>query len=138
MTTPSKQRGQILILLATWLFFGGGGSSAVLFYEQPVSEMKKAVEHVITDGGRRGAILSEIDLWESIREIQNEEVSEHREELLKTLRHKDAQRSELEPILAKLDKTFLAMDWDFLNLRFRVKEKVTSAEWADIAAPPKR
>jgi hypothetical protein len=133
---PRKERGQILILLATWLFFGGGASSALLIYDQPVAEMKKAVEQVITDGGRKDAIISYINQWQSVQELQNEEVSENREELLKILRRKDAQPSELEPIMAKLDKKFVVMDWDFLNLRFRVKGRVTSAEWAEIVARP--
>jgi hypothetical protein len=53
------------------------------------------------------------------------------------MRRKDAQRPQLEPLMAKLDKTFFVMDWDFLNLRFRVKEQVTRTEWADIVARAK-
>ena len=131
-----KEGGQILILLAAWLFFGGGAASALIVYEQPVSEMKQAVEHLIRDDGRKDAIISDISQWQAVQKIRNEEVSDNREALLKILRHKDAQRSELEPITAKLDKIFVVMDWDFLNLRFRVKERVTSAEWAEIVARP--
>ena len=138
MTFPDKERGQALILLAMWLFFGGGASSALVVYDRPVSEMKKAVDHVISDGERKDAIESAISQWEYVQEKHNEEVSRNREELLEIMRRKDARRSELEPIMAKLDKRFLIMDWDFLNLRFRVKGQVTSAEWAEIAAPPKR
>ena len=58
--------------------------------------------------------------------------------IFKTLRRKDAERSEAEPIMAKLDETFLKMDRNFLDLRFRVKEQVSSAEWAEIAARPSR
>ena len=136
MMVLRKERGQILILLATWLFFGGGASSALVIYDHPVTEMKEAVERVITDGSRRDAIISDINQRQSVQELQNEEVSENREELLKILRRKDAPRSELEPIMAKLDKTFVAMDWDFLNLRFRVKGRVTNVEWAEIVARP--
>jgi hypothetical protein len=100
--------------------------------------MKKAVEHVIPDGDRKDAIESAISQWEYVQEKHNEEVSRNREELLKLMGRKDAPRSELEPLLAKLDKRFLVMDWDFLNLRFRVKGQVTGAEWAEIAAPSKR
>lgn len=131
-----QERGQVLILLAAWLFFGGGASSALIVYEQPVSEMKQAVEHLINDGSRKDAIISDISQWQAVQKIRNEEVSHDREALLKILRHKDARRSELEPITAKLDKTFVVMDLDFLNLRFRVKERVTSAEWAEIVARP--
>lgn len=138
MTFPDKERGQALILLAMWLFFGGGASSALVVYDRPVSEMKKAVDHVISDGERKDAIESAISQWEYVQEKHNEEVSRNREELLEIMRRKDARRSELEPIMAKLDKRFLIMDWDFLNLQFRVKGQVTSAEWAEIAAPPKR
>ena len=131
-----KEGGQILILLAAWLFFGGGAASALIVYEQPVSEMKQAVEHLIRDDGRKDAIISDIGQWQAVQKIRNEEVSDNREALLKILRHKEARRSELEPITAKLDKIFVVMDWDFLNLRFRVKERVTSAEWAEIVARP--
>jgi hypothetical protein len=83
-------------------------------------------------------ILSDISQWESGQEKQDEQVSEDREKLIKTLRRKDAQRSDVEPILAKLDETFLEMDRSFLNLRFRVKEQVTSTEWTEILARPDR
>jgi hypothetical protein len=138
MTVPNKERGQALILLAMWLFFGGGASSALVVYDRPVSEMKKASAHVLPDGDRKDAVESAINQWEYVQQKHNEEVSRNREELLKIMRRKDARRSELEPIMAKLDKRFLVMDWDFLNLRFRVKGQVTSAEWARIAPPPKR
>jgi hypothetical protein len=138
MTVPNKERGQALILLAMWLFFGGGASSALVVYDRPVSEMKKAIAHVLPDGDRKDAVESAINQWEYVQQKHNEEVSRNREELLKIMRRKDARRSELEPIMAKLDKRFLVMDWDFLNLRFRVKGQVTSAEWAQIAPPPKR
>jgi hypothetical protein len=138
MMAPPRERGQILILLAAWLFFGGGASSALVVYDRPASEVKKAVKRVITGASRRDVILSDISQWESGQEKQDEQVSENREKLLKTLRRKDAQRAEVEPIMAKLDETFLEMDRSFLNLRFRVKEQVTSTEWAEILARPNR
>jgi hypothetical protein len=138
MMAPTRERGQVLILLAAWLFFGGGASSALVVYDRPASEVKKAVKRVITGASRRDVILSDISQWESGQEKQDEQVSEQREKLLKTLRRKDAQRAEVEPILAKLDATFLEMDRNFLNLRFRVKEQVTSTEWAEILARPSR
>jgi hypothetical protein len=137
MTAP-RERGQILILLAAWLFFGGGASSALVVYDRPASEVKKAIKRVITGASRRDVILSDISQWESGQEKQDEQVSEDREKLIKTLRRKDAQRSDVEPILAKLDETFLEMDRSFLNLRFRVKEQVTSTEWTEILARPDR
>ena len=138
MMAPTRESGQILILLAAWLFFGGGASSALVVYDRPASEVKKAIKRVITGASRRDVILSDISQWESGQEKRDEQVSEDRERLLKTLRRKDAQRAEVEPIIAKLDETFLAMDRSFLNLRFRVKEQVTSTEWAEILARPNR
>jgi hypothetical protein len=134
MMAIPRQRGQILILLAAWLFFGGGASSAIVAYDRPVSEVKKAVKRVVTDAGRRGAILTDIDRWDSVQELQDETVSADRKELLKTLRRKDAQRSEVEAIIAQLEQKFTLMDWDFLNFRFGVKERVSKAEWAEIVA----
>ena len=136
MMAPRKKRGQILILLATWLFFGGGASSALIVYDLPISEVKKAVKHVITDGSRKNAILSDISRWEAVQEIRDEAVNKSREELLKRLRRKATQRAELEPIMTKLDTSFLVMDLGFLDLRFRVKEQVTNDEWAEIVARP--
>ena len=138
MKVLHRERGQVLILLAMWLFFGGGGSSALVVYDRPASEMKKAVRSAVTDSSRRDVILSDISQWESGQKKQDQEVSANREELFKTLRRRDAQRHEMEPIMAKLDKTFLDMDRNFLDLRFRVKERVTSVEWAQIVARPNR
>ena len=138
MMALPRQRGQVLILLAALLFFGGGASSALVAYDRPVSETKKAIKRVIADEGRRDAILSYLSDWKSGQKKQDKEVSADREELLKTLRRKETQRSELEPTMAKLDATLVEMDRNFLELRFRVKEQVTSAEWAAIVARPER
>jgi hypothetical protein len=134
MKVPRTERGQVLILLATWLFFGGGASSALVVYDRPPSQVKKAVKLVITDVGRRDVILSDISAWEAAQKKRDKEVRAAREELFKTLRRKDAQRSEAEPTTAKLDETLTAMDRSFLDLRFRVKEQVTRTEWAGIVA----
>ena len=133
MISPG-QRGQVLILLAAWLFFFGGASSAVVAYDRPASEVKKSVKRVIKDADRRDVILSYVSLWESIHDHQDERVGEVRKALLEMLRRKDTRRSEVEPLLAQLDATFLEMDQDFLNYRFRVKEQVTNAEWTEIVA----
>ena len=138
MMVPSRQRGQILILLAGWLFFGGGASSALVVYDRPAKEMKKVIKRVITDADRRDVILSDLSRWKSGQKKLDKEASSDRKELLKTLRRKDAERSEAEPLMAKLDETFLKMDRNFLDLRFRVKEQVSSAEWAEIVARPSR
>ena len=137
MTMLPKERGQVLILLAMWLFFGGGAASALVAYDRPASEVKKAIKREITDG-RTDAILSDVDQWESAQKKQDKKVSAERDELLKTLRREDAQHSEAEPIIARLDETFVEMDRDFLDLRFRLKDQVTSAEWAEIVARDSR
>jgi hypothetical protein len=136
MMACPKERGQALILLAAWLFFGGSASTALVFYDRPASEIKKVVKRVIADPGRRDAVLTGISRWESVQKIHDKSVSADRKELLDILHRKDAQRSDVEAIAARLDKTFFAMDWDFLNMRFGVKDRVTSAEWADIVARP--
>ena len=138
MMTLPRERGQVLILLATWLFFGGGAASALVVYDRPVSEVEKAIKRVIANVERRDMILSDLSQWESGQKKQDKEVSAGRDELLKTLRRQDAQRSEVVPIIAKLDETFLEMDRDFLNLRFRVKDQATRAEWAEIVARDSR
>lgn len=139
MRTPPRERGQVLIILgAWWLLFGGGAASALVVYEQSASDVKKAVKREIKERDRRDVILADIDNWEYVQKHDDEKVSDAREELLKTLRRKDARRSDAEPAMAQLDDTFLIMDRDFLNLRFRLKQQLTSAEWADIMARVKR
>jgi hypothetical protein len=132
----SRERGQILILLGMWLFFGGGASSALVVYARSAKETKKEVKRVVADADRRDAILSAISQWESGQKNQDKWVSEYRDDLLKILRRKDAQRSEAEPVMARLDVRLAETDRNFLDLRFRVKEHATSKEWAALAAPP--
>jgi hypothetical protein len=135
---PTRQRGQILILLAGWLFFGGGASSALVVYDRPASEMKKTIKRVITDVDRRDAILSNLSQWKSAQKKQDKKVRADRKDLFKILGRQSTQRSEVEPIMARLDDRFAGMDRDFLDFRFRVKEQVSSAEWAQLVARPDR
>jgi hypothetical protein len=135
MTNP-KERGQVLILLATYLFFGGSASSALVVYDRSPSEIKKAVKRTVTDSTRRDAILTYIDQWEALQKQRDKEISSARATLFKTLRRKDATRTEADQITAQLDRTSLEMDQSFLNLRFRVKDQTTSAEWAAIVTRP--
>jgi hypothetical protein len=118
-----------------WLFFGGGASTAVVVYDRPPSEVKKAVKRVVPEEARRDAILSDIEHWESTEKKHNEDVRAARERLLATLRRKDAQRSDVEPTMTRLDAIFVEMDRNFLDLRFRVKEQVTPAEWVGLVSP---
>ena len=138
MKVRPRERGQVLILLGIWLFFGGGAASALVVYDRSPKETKKVVKRVITDDGRRDVILADISQWEKNLKRQDKEVNAGRKELLEILRRKEAVRSEVEPITAKLDRTFLEMDRNFLDVRFRVKEQVTSAEWAQMVARPDR
>ncbi len=132
MSVRGAQRGQVLILLATWLYFGGGATSALVIYDRPASETTKAVKRVVADEGRRAGILSELDQWESEQAKRDKAVSKDREALLEALRRKDSSLSEVEPNLTALDGQLLAMDRAFLDLRFRMKNQVTRAEWAQI------
>jgi hypothetical protein len=136
MMQRHRQRGQVLILLGMWLFFGGGASSALVVYDGSTSDMKKAVKRVIKDEDRKDVILSYLSYWKSSQKKLDKQVSADRKELFKTMRRQDAQRSDLDPIVARLDETFPKMDRDFLDWRFRVKDVVTSAEWAEIVARP--
>jgi hypothetical protein len=138
MRLRPRENGQILILLAAWLFFGGGGTSALVVYDRPASEMKTAIKHAIPNSDRRDALLYKISVWEAGQKQKAKKAGADREQLFKTLRRKDAQRSDAEPLMARLDATFLEMDQSLINLRFRVKDQVTSAEWAEIAARPNR
>jgi len=137
MKASCRERGQLLILLALWLFFGGGASSALVVYDRPASETEKAIKRVIPDEHRRDVILTDIGQWEARQKERDGVVSENREKLFKILRRRDARLSDAEPIVMKLDETFRDMDQSFLNLRFRVKEQVTSGEWAEIVPRPK-
>lgn len=138
MRAQPRERGQVLILLGIWLFFGGGAASALVVYDRSPKETKKVVKRVITDVGRRDVILADISQWQKSLKKQDKEVNAGRKELLEIMRRKEAVRSEVEPIMAKLDRTFLEMDRNFLDVRFRVKEHVTSAEWAEMVARPDR
>ncbi len=134
MRDHRRQRGQTLILLAAWLYFSGGASTALVVYDRSASDTKKAVKSVITDVVRRDPILYDISQWDSNQATQDKMVGQDRKELLKTLRQKDAKRSDVELLTAKLDERLLSMDRDFLDLRFRLKQQVTSAEWSAIVA----
>lgn len=137
MRACPQERGQALILLAAWLFFGGGASTALVVYERPASDVKKAIKRVIPDGNRREAMLSDIDKWEALQEQEDKQVRNDRERLMDILRRKDSPRSAVDPILGQLDERFSQMDRRFLDLRFRLKEQVTSTEWAELVAQDK-
>src|SRR3974377_1504265 len=101
MRVASRERGQALILLASWLLFGGGAASAVVFYDRPASQVKKAVKRVIGDAERRDLILGYVSAWESGQKYRDKQVREDREELFRALRRQSTQRSEAEPLTAK-------------------------------------
>src|SRR4051794_18791761 len=136
MKSRSTQRGQTLILIAAWLFFGGGAASALMVYDRPVSDVKKSVKRVITDTGRRDELLADISHWAAGQKKLDKQVSADRDDLLKLLRRKDAQRSDAQPLMVDLDNNLANMDRDFLDLRFHLKVQVTSAEWSAMVTRP--
>ena len=136
MRTRARERGQILILMGAWLLLSGGASSALLVYDRSASEVEKAVKRAVPDAERKDRILTAIGRWESTQKLRDEMVSEERELLLDALRRKETQRNQVTPFTGKLDTSFAAMDQDFLDLRFRIRQEVTRSEWAAIVAEP--
>ena len=136
MTLAVRQRGQALILLAAWLLLTGGAANVLIYYDRSAPEMEKAIKHTIADDDRKNEILRQLKLWEPVQEMRDEQVAGYRKQLLKMLRNKATQRTDLTPTLAQLDAQFSAMDRDFLDLRFQLKAHVTRAEWAQIVARP--
>jgi hypothetical protein len=134
MNVAREQRGQVLILLAAWLFFTGGAASALVVYDDSGKDTKKAIKRIIADEDRKDAIMSYIDYWQSGQAMRDKRVDASRDELFKALRRQDVTRAELEPTLKQLDVTFVEMDRDFLDLRFRLQARVTRGEWAEIIA----
>jgi hypothetical protein len=128
----AKQRGQTLILLGIWLVLSGGATTVLVVYDRSSSDLAKSIKSTITDVHRKREILTELELWDSVQEKRDDQVGDDRKALLKALRRKDTQRADLAPIMARLDAQFSAMDRDFLDLRFQLKDRVTSAEWAQI------
>ncbi len=123
-----------VILFFVAAFYAWQNIAEVKRSEDALADMKKLVKRVIPEGDRRDALLSGIDTWESLQEERDKKVHSDREELLEVLRRHDATRAEVEAITAKLETSFVDMDASFLNLRFRLKERVSSAEWAQLLA----
>jgi hypothetical protein len=98
--------------------------------------VKKAVKRTVTDSARKNTILTYIDNWDALRKQQDKGISSLRAALFKNLRHQDTTRAQADQITAKLDAAALEMDQSFLNLRFRVKDQTTSAEWAAVVRQP--
>jgi uncharacterized UPF0160 family protein len=124
------QRGQILILLAAYLFFGGAAST-VLLYNQGYSPraLKKAVASVVTDESHRNAAQSEISYWSKALKAQNKDLGKAQKKMVKLARQHDATRAEADRIVANMDDSILRMDRSFLDARFQLKGQLTQAEW---------
>lgn len=132
MKPVRTQRGQVLILIAAWVFFTGGAVSALVVYGDSGADTKKAIKRVITDRSRERELLSYIDYWENGQEGRDKKVIKDRDEVFEALSRKDGSRADVEPILKGMDTTFAEMDRDFIELRFRLKEHVSKEEWAEI------
>jgi hypothetical protein len=125
-------RGQILILLATWLLFGGGAASALVVYDRPASELKKAIKRVVPDDVRRDALLADLKKWKSGQKKRDKVVDRDRDALFRALQRRETKRQEADLIAVKLDGTFREMDREFIDLRFRLKDHLTGPEWSEL------
>jgi hypothetical protein len=130
MTAIPTQRGQVLILLAAYLFFGGAAST-VLLYNHGYSprELKKAVKNVVTDEARRNAAQSEISYWSKALEAQTKDLGKTQKQIVKLARQHDATRLEADRIAANMDQSIRKMDRSFLDARFQLKGQLTEVEW---------
>ena len=130
MTALPRQRGQILILLAMYLFLGGAAST-VLLYNNAYSprELKKAVASAVTDETRKDAAQSEIAYWAKMLKSQNKDLGKAQKKFVKLAKRHDATRAQADQITAKMDTSIRQMDSRFLDARFGVKKHLTQAEW---------
>jgi hypothetical protein len=60
---------------------------------------------------------------------QDKALGKERKELLKIVTRHDAQRTETEPFMARIDASIHEADRRFLDMRFQLKEQLTKAEW---------
>ena len=128
--TATRQRGQVLILLAAYLFFGGAASTLLLYlHGHSPRELKKAVASVVDDESRKDAAQSEIAYWAKLLKSQNKDLAKAQKKFLKLARRHDATRAEADLMTAKMDGSIRQMDSRFLDARFRIKEHLTQPEW---------
>lgn len=130
MSSASRHRGQILILIAAYLFFGGAASIALLHLPgASPRELKKAVLEVIADEPRRQAAGAVIDQWDKVLKAQKKAITKAREKTVKLVRRHDATRMDAEGLVATVDESIRGMDSSFLDARFGLREQFTRAEW---------
>ena len=120
----------ILLILLASLFVGGGASTVLTFVQgHTPAEVKKVVKKEVADEKRKDAALEIIDEWAKEDKKQDKALGKERKELLKIVTRYDAQRTETEPLTARIDASIHEADRRFLDMRFQLKEQLTKAEW---------
>jgi hypothetical protein len=109
-------------------------------------KLRQAVSSNVADEGRKAQMLMLVDQMEALQTRFNKETADFVANYRKLSADYDARRpafyqlfsdcTEADEITAQLDRTSLEMDQSFLNLRFRVKDQTTRAEWAAIVSRP--
>ena len=120
----------MLILLALLAIFGLGGGAVLL------EEIKDRVEASVADSDRRQSVQEILDEVESSAKAQQERLLELSDQVLALTANYQTTENDHTALTAKGLKIADDLRAKLLDLRFRMKEKMTREEWAAVFPTP--
>jgi hypothetical protein len=129
MNNSVKQRGQILIILFGSMFLGGAASVTTFVEGSSTKDVKKAIKNIVPDEDRKDEIISLIKQWDKQKKKTRKQVKKEQKALLNILTSHDGSRQAMQQAAVILNESIDNEDKDFLDLKYRMREKMTKEEW---------
>ncbi|HVY04736.1 MAG TPA: hypothetical protein VHB46_02045 [Burkholderiales bacterium] len=136
MELMRRQRGQVLIALFIGSLLVGGSAAGmrVLFDPDSTASLKKNLESQIADKDRLRRLDAVLDRLHDEGVKMQDDRERHGKALLALIQRHDATTAEFDTLLAGADADDAGSTRHLLDLRFELRQALTSEEWEKLFA----
>jgi uncharacterized membrane protein len=137
---PRRQRGQVLIVIFLGALMVGGvaGGSSVLFGGKRAHDLRKELQSLIPDSGRRESIEALVKAIEKEDGRLESARRHHEREILAAMERHDATARDFQALAAPADAVDAESRETLLDLRFKLRAALSDSEWRALFAPQGR
>jgi len=137
-TPRRRQRGQVLILLflGTLLVGGSAASLGTVFSDARIKQIRASLKALVSEEPRRKSLDGTLDRLHAESRQAASIHGDQSKKLLELMQRHDAEPADFDALLAKADALTLESRRRLLDLRFELRQQLSSGEWQALFRQP--
>jgi hypothetical protein len=128
--SATRERGQVLIILAATLFMGGSAVAlGTLATDENIDTIKSKIRSVVKDSDRSRAAQQAVERWRDGAKDYFKAANADHDAIVALVKRHDAARSEFDAVNNRMDERDARVVMEFIATRESLRKQLTREEW---------